>query len=238
LVADDFLPPATFAALSKDVERGEYRSVHARRWDKAWRIWDGDPLRGPGIYFDPNRTRNVTEAKYPTSTTVDRFFDSVRELAGRYPGLVGREGIDWDAIFLSPWLYPVGSGLSLHSDGGRYSGAFTYFTHPRWQVNWGGELFLMQDEEGSAAAGSATGVSGGADPGPRTAHEAGGSCWLSDDGDECAPSAGIATCVFPWPNRLVLIGPTRPHMIRRVDANAGTHVRASLAGFFLRPVSA
>jgi hypothetical protein len=233
LVADDFLPPATFAALAKDVENGEYRSVHERRWDKAWRLWDGNPLRGPGIYYDPNRTRQVSEAKYPTSTTVDQFFDLVRELTGSFPGLVGREKADWDAIYVSPWVYPVGSALSPHFDGGRYSGAFTYFMHPRWQTNWGGELLLMQDGEAAA-----TRSSGAAAPGTLAAHHAGQSRWLAGDDDESAGSLGIATCVFPWPNRLVLIGPTRQHMIRRVDTNAGTQARISLAGFFLRPVPA
>jgi hypothetical protein len=231
LVVDDFLPPAIFAALSNDVERGKYHSVHARHWDKAWRLWDGNPLRGPGIYFDPNCTRRVTEAIYPTSTTVDRFFDSVRELVASYPEITGREGVDWDAIFLSPWLYPVGSGLSLHSDGGKYSGAFTYFVHPRWRVSWGGELLLMQDATASAAVQSSTASQDRRPPSGATE-----SLWLSDDNNVYAESAGIATCVFPWPNRIALIGPARPHMIRRVDSNAGTHVRTSLAGFFLRPL--
>jgi hypothetical protein len=33
---------------------------------------------------------------------------------------------------------------------------------------------------------------------------------------------------------LVLIGEDRPHRVTRVDQNAGAHVRASIAGFFLR----
>jgi hypothetical protein len=58
--------------------------------------------------------------------------------------------------------------------------------------------------------------------------------WMSDDAADEGDSQGIATCVSPRPNRLVLIGPDRPHRIARVDQNAGAHVRASIAGFFLR----
>jgi Rps23 Pro-64 3,4-dihydroxylase Tpa1-like proline 4-hydroxylase len=58
--------------------------------------------------------------------------------------------------------------------------------------------------------------------------------WMSDDGPEEAMIADIAVAISPSPNRLVLIGEDRPHRVTRVDQNAGAHVRASIAGFFLR----
>lgn len=223
LVVDDLLQPATFASLSNEIHRGEYRSVHAKGWDKAWRLWDGSPLRGESVYFDPTGAFRREGPRYPTHSAVDPFFEAVHELTARYPEIAGTEGVDWVAAFLSPWLYPVGSSLSLHCDGGGYSGAFTFFAHREWRVHWGGELFVLQDD-GSAGAREPR-VSAGDEE-----------SWIPDgDGVEDETPLGIATCVFPRPNRLVLIAPDRPHMIRRVDPNAGSHVRTSLAGFFLRP---
>ena len=223
-MVDDLLPPATFASLIHDIGRGEYRSVHARGWDKAWRLWDGSPLRGEPVYFDPTGAFRRDGARYPTHSAVDPFFEAVQELTARYPEIAGTEGNDWVAAFLSPWLYPAGSSLSLHCDGGDYSGAFTFFAHPEWRMHWGGELFVLQDN-GLAYAHE-----------PLASAATAGQPWLSEaDRIDDGAALGIATCIFPRPNRLVLIAPDRPHMIRRVDPNAGTHVRTSLAGFFLRP---
>lgn len=213
VVLDDVLDPARFRALRREIAVGRYDSVHARGWDKAWRLGDGAPLRGSPVYYDPTGAFQRPGARYPTSSIVDDFIDELRRRAAQHQQIVGREGVDWVAIFLSPWLYPVGSALSLHRDGGAYSGAFTYFAHPRWGVHWGGELLLL--DEPSGVARPALGETG----------------WLEED--DAGPA--IATCVFPRPNRLVFVGPDRPHLITRVDGNAGDHVRTSLAGFFLRP---
>jgi hypothetical protein len=43
--------------------------------------------------------------------------------------------------------------------------------------------------------------------------------------DEADDPAGISTSILPRPNRLVLIGPDRPHRITRVDHRRGTRTR-------------
>jgi hypothetical protein len=220
-VLDDVLAERDFVAVNRIVGDSEYRSVHSRGWDRAWRLWDGNPLRGSAVYYDPPGARGWEGASYPTSTAFDHAIEAVRQAVAERPLLVGVEGTDWTALFMAPWLYPVGSALSLHLDGGAFSGAFTYFAHSRWSLQWGGELLVLP---------------------PRMRPRAGQpidlrySQWISESDDlEAELGPGTATCVFPRPNRLVLVGPDRPHMIRRVDANAGAHIRASLAGFFLRP---
>ena len=45
---------------------------------------------------------------------------------------------------------------------------------------------------------------------------------------------GCGQFIAPKPNRLVLLAGA-PHMVAKVSAAAGHHVRASVAGFFLRP---
>jgi 2OG-Fe(II) oxygenase superfamily len=229
VVADGVLPAAAFSALCREVANGDYRSVHTQKWDKAWRLWDGQPLRGESVYFDPMRVFGWKGATYPTSTSVDVLIDAVRRMAAACPDIAGKEGVDWLAIYLSPWLYPIGSALSLHQDAQQYSGSFTFFAHTRWSVHWGGELLVSRNpqagiEPGSVAhsATSRATVRGGDEP------------WMSDDGNDDPDDPGIATCVTPKPNRLVLIGPDRPHRVARVDQNAGARVRASIAGFFLR----
>jgi Rps23 Pro-64 3,4-dihydroxylase Tpa1-like proline 4-hydroxylase len=214
VVFDHAMEPTVFGAIGHELAHGRYDSVHAQGWDKAWRLTDGTPMRGGGVYYDPTHAFDRPGARYPTSSVVDTFIDELRRLSAEHPEVVGREGVDWVAIFLSPWLYPVGSALSLHRDGGAYSGAFTYFAHPRWGVHWGGELLVLDDDH-SSTSNAPQGVTG----------------WMEDD----EVGSALATCVFPQPNRLVFVGPDRPHMVRRVDPNAGDHVRTSLAGFFLRP---
>lgn len=212
VVVDDVLEPAAFSMVQHELARGRFISVHANGWDKAWRLGDGSPMRGAPVYFDPTGSIDRPGVRHPTFTVVDEFIDVLRDLASQHPQVVGREGNDWLALFLAPWLYPVGSALSLHRDGGAYSGAFTYFAHPQWGVHWGGELLLLRDDPGLDWP--TLGATG----------------WMTHD----EAGLDVGTCIFPRPNRLVLVGPTRPHLITRVDVNAGDRVRTSLAGFFLR----
>lgn len=210
-VIDDVLPPAQFEALATALPACEFRSVHSERHDRAWRPWDGTPLRGGSLYHDPRGAFGWRGPHHPTGTAFDPLVERVLHAAHVCADVVGTEGIDWLGVYLSAWLYPVGSCLSLHRDGDAYSGAFAFFAHRRWRAHWGGELIVQ----------------------PASARDPAAAGWLDDTDDPDDP--GIALCVQPKPNRLVLLGPDRPHRIARVDANAGTHVRASVAGFFLRP---
>ena len=210
VVVDDLLGDDDFAALRQQLADGRYESVHARGWDKSWRLRDGSPMRGGGVYYDPARAFAGNSATYPTSTVVDRFIDLVRRLTVEHPRVVGVERNDWAAMFLCPWLYPAGTALSLHRDSGNYIGAFTFFAHQRWRAQWGGELLIVDPPFEAPVLVSD---------------------WADEDD---TPLPSLATCVFPRPNRLVLVGADRAHSIGRVDHSAGDHVRTSIAGFFLR----
>ncbi len=214
LVIDHALPAPQFEAVTRAIAEGEYRSVHSAHHERAWRPWDGTPLRAGSMYYDPCAMFHWQGPLYPSGSAVDPLIDRVCQAAAVCPEIVGTEGLDWIALYLSAWLYPVGSALSLHRDGDQYSGAFAFFAHRRWCAHWGGELLVQP---------------------PSARHPGRGGAWIADDGDDDDGDPGIATCVIPKPNRLVLLGPNRPHRIARVDTNAGTHARASIAGFFLRP---
>jgi hypothetical protein len=132
--------------------------------------------------------------------------------------VVGAAGHAWEKLSLTPWIYPVGSGLSLHKDGAAYSGAFTYFAHPEWRLHWGGHLLVLDPR---------TPVRGRQPEAPP----------FFDDRAESrrAFDPGFALTVFPKPNRIAFLPPGALHLLTRVDANAGQAARVSVAGFFHRP---
>jgi hypothetical protein len=211
LVLDDALPPDVLAALRQELSRGEYRSVHAQGWDKAWCLSDGQPMRGQSVAYDPTGCVKGDLPRYPTYTSVDALIDKLRWATKAHPDFVGTEGREWKAIYLVPWIYPPGSSLSRHKDAAQYSGAFTWYAQAQWDTHWGGELVVEPPGEKVF-------------PAPHT------EIWAR----ETDAGSGVGTFVSPRPNRLVLLGSQRPHRIARIDPNAGAHARSSIAGFFLR----
>lgn len=220
LVADGLLGVGALNALRNQVAHSEYRSVHGQKWDRVWRLWDGQAQRGPSVHYDPEGCFEHKGPIHPTGTAIDALIDAVRMQAALHQEVAGVEGIDWAGIYLCPWIYPVGSALSLHHDAARYSGSFTFFLHSRWRLHWGGELIVYPPADPSRLGSS-----------PIFGHDP---PWMSDDGPDETMIPDIAVAITPVPNRLVLLGEDRPHRVARVDANAGAHVRASIAGFFLR----
>jgi hypothetical protein len=222
VVADALLSNTAFTALREHVAMSDFRGVHGQKWDKVWRLWDGDPQRGPSVYYDPDRHFGCKGLTYPTGTPVDPLIDAVRTLSALNPEVAGTEFVDWVGLYLCPWLYPVESPLSLHQDSASYSGSFAFFVHSRWRLHWGGDLLVYPPMDPARCT---------APPSPALGQD---QPWMSDDGPEEAMITDIAVAISPSPNRLVLIGADRPHRVTRVDKNAGAHVRASIAGFFLR----
>ena len=216
-VVDDLLAPEAFAAVFSLINEQKFELVHNRQWQKAWRLQDGLPLHGPPVLYFADPDLDDPGAKsYPTGTAIDYFIDRLRAVVAKCGDLVGAESADWNVFSVTPWIYPPGSTLSLHCDGGgqaMYSGAFTYFLHPRWNIHWGGHLLVLDPE---------TEVSG-----------VRGAQWLIDDAENAQVwEPGLGTAVLPKPNRLALLAPDAWHMLTRVDPTAGLHARISLAGFF------
>jgi Rps23 Pro-64 3,4-dihydroxylase Tpa1-like proline 4-hydroxylase len=213
------LPRQEFAALFSYLNSMEYHSVHARGWRKVWRLHDGDPLTSKPLwlYPDPPNTE-ADEWRYPTGTALDALVGWIGSRAPEVENVIGRGGSDWGKLSVAPWIYPPGSGLSLHQDGLLYTGAFTFFAHPEWRIHWGGHLLVL--DATTAPIGSSS--TGGVLP-----------PFLSDDHEsERALNPGLALTVFAKPNRIVFLAPTAQHLLTRVDVNAGQHPRVSVAGFF------
>src|SRR5580704_12047371 len=88
LVVDSALPAQTSSAVCHEVAWGDYRWVHSQKWDRAWRVWDGNVLRGEGIYFDPQDRFQWKGITYPTQSCVDVLIDVIRRLSAEYADIV------------------------------------------------------------------------------------------------------------------------------------------------------
>lgn len=202
--------------------------VHAERCRKVWRLNDGFPLQGKTYYYNAGPSIPGTERQsYPTGTVLDEFYEAMMDAAEDFAAIVGRQGVEWLSVTAAPWVYPVGSALSFHQDSGEsskhhtYMGAYSFYVHPSWNIHWGGWLIVF--EEASLPLWNMDKRTAVFPP------------WLSDDSEQHLVSEpGVARCIAPAPNRVVFIGPNTPHLISRVDANAGSKPRVSIAGFFLK----
>ena len=220
IVMDDFLDAGGFDRVLDYCGQVEYRSVHSNLRSKVWRIGDGVPLQGPTTYWTNDRDAFAPDEQrplHPTGSAIDIFIDRLVFVLHYAEQLIGSPVNNWFDFSVAPWIYPAGSGLSLHQDGFSYSGAYTYFAHRSWNVHWGGYLLVMDPRTSS----------------PRYHEILGPHVFWIDDEKESNPALepGFAHCIFPRPNRLVLIGPEAQHLLSRVDANAGNRPRISIAGF-------
>jgi len=227
-VVDDFLPPDLFEAVFAFCNAGDYRMVHTDKVQKVWRLHDGLPLRGPTYRYRTAAGAESHPGTYPTGSVIDRFMEAMLGTMDQVADIVGEPVRGWQEFTLAPWVYPVGAGLSLHQDTGRtgdqsYTGSYVFYAHPEWSLHWGGWLLLF--DERRAGADRQTASTRGRVVPP----------WLSDAADAgLVRQTTLGTAVLPAPNRIVFINARTPHLITRVDQNAGDHPRVSLAGFLVR----
>lgn len=232
LVLDDVLEPAAFESLWFHLQGLAYQAVNLGAPGSPWLLSDGRPMQGPGAvaWVDLDADVQDTHARYPTNTPIDLVLERLVNDQSRLARWVGAAIAEWAVVTAVPWLYPAGSALSWHTDGSMYSGAFSFYVHPEWDPQWGGELVLahesaryQRDLEVDPASGRATG-----DQDQRFQRTKLGAL---------VEEVGVGHYVVPKPNRLVVVGGGHPHKIARVDPTAGSHVRASIAGFFVRSKS-
>ncbi|MEM6531725.1 MAG: 2OG-Fe(II) oxygenase [Myxococcota bacterium] len=179
----------------------------------AWKLEDGHPLAGPEFHSPPRKDGYPSpEGTYPTETGIDPFIERLVEIQDSLSPWIGD---DWFRLSGRPYIYPTGSALTWHRDDHEfYSGAFIYYAHPEWNAQWGGELLIadMTDLEELPVM-------------PFR--------FDNRDYSEMLMERGVGRYVMPKPNRLIVLGDSA-HAVTPVTRAAGRHVRASLAGFFLR----
>jgi hypothetical protein len=217
VVFDDVLSSEAARHLWKFVQEDTYTSVHKDAWTKVWRLSDGSPMKGTQVMRMADEAQSPDDGApglliYPSGTALDALLDVVVQQAS----FVGQPVADWHSVGAATWLYPQGAGLSWHTDGRVHVGAFIYYAHPYWNCQWGGELLLADvslEDRANWQRGS-------------TLENTWENTHLSEH--------GWGHYVMPKPNRLVLLKGGVPHKLQRVDTNAGDHVRATVAGFFMR----
>lgn len=224
-VFDNFLKKADMENLNSFISRLDYSSVHTEKWQRVWRLCDGAPLVGPTWTFEKRSAEHHAGRPGETSgSSMTKFLDHVMDLAKDAHAIVANP-VAWVAITAAPWVYPAGTGLSLHSDGPpNFTGSYVYFSHKRWNIHWGGQLLIMNE--------STSGVF--AKTGGRKINSM--AKWLDDSiENELMWEPGLALCIFPKPNRIVFIGPKAQHLITRINDAAGQNARISVSGFFQPP---
>ena len=214
LVIDDFLDEEAWTDVWSMFQFSDLAPV--TRTAGAWKFDDGAPMGGDEIVTPPRdadlETGDGQPGQFPSGTALDHVLAAVLGHAATFAPLVGTE---WAHVTARTYVYPTGSALSWHGDDtALYAGAYIYYAHPDWNAHWGGELLLA---ETSAA-----------DDLPIMAHR------FDDEGYSASlMEHGEGRFVMPKPNRLVVLG-NAPHMVSPVRAAAGSNVRASVSGFFLR----
>lgn len=185
-----------------------YRSMTG--WQKVWRINDGQILASSPFYA----------SKAPFNSPMDWLHQTVSAMATQHlEEVVGKQGVDWHDILLTPYIYPCGTKISWHDDYG-YTGACIFYPHTTWNPHWGGELMLAKT------------------PPPEQLKD------IVQRGNEemmvrdfVAPvlnTYGMGVYVAPLPNRMVFTSGASWHGINRVDQAAGDNVRCSVVAFFLK----
>lgn len=207
-VWDDILSPHDFGTLMAFVSRQKYAYAHHNGWESVWKATDGECMR----------TKTTFTEQFPTRTPLDLVYEAMVEVCLSNPDLCGLNPNDWNRMSVSSYIYPGGTRLSWHGDGDAYSGALTYYCHPRWSPHWGGELLVANTPATSLIPKLDYDVAPGVDHSQLDA-------WIN--------AYGVGHMIVPKPNRLVLMKGGTCHMVNRVDAAAGDNLRMSVVGFTL-----
>jgi hypothetical protein len=229
IVFDDFLPEETYQKVYHHACVCEYERINTTgRVKKVWRIRDGFPLRSTlNLCFFAHQAECPSpkpDWAFPTNTPLDSFARQVYQLAPKAAEYIGAADKDWDRFSATAWIYPRDTALSLHDDGsGVYSGAFTYFLNPHWDIHWGGLLLFIDPHTSRALQEFKT---------PQNVHDYYQGKWIEPMESAFVWEPGLAQCIFPKRNRIVFIHPEAYHLVTKVYADAGDNARMSLAGFF------
>ena len=211
-IVDDLLDEEAWTEVWSHFQFADLAPVS--RTAGAWKLDDGQALGGDEV-VTPARDAAIGQSGeepgvYPSGTAIDRVMEAVLAEAAASADLVGE---DWAHLTARLYAYPAGAGLSWHVDDSTlYDGAFVYYAHPHWNAHWGGELLVAEDTPADM---------------PIMGHR-----FDDEEFSAALTESGRGRFIAPKPNRLVLLGGA-PHMVQPVRAAAGSHVRATVSGFFL-----
>lgn len=239
LVIDNFLAASDFEQMWRWFQVAPFFPNDLRGLHGAWRLDDGRVFRGPDVYYgkiaQEVAANNEGAFAYPTGTALDLLAQTFCQASELYRRLVGSEGKEWRTMAMAPRLYERGSSLYWHRDTPSVvTGSCTYYAHPEWNIQWGGELYIAHP--------SALKIPASHGPSMIAPKEVIGRGQVQLSGhldnrevNAALMEAGMGYYVMPKPNRLVVMKTGNPHMISAVKPAAGDHVRASVTMFLIRP---
>jgi hypothetical protein len=225
MVIDDFLPESIFQQVYDFVCMRDYKHINTQdKVSRVWRVRDGFPLRSVSSFFKSYEDKSAKEAwEFPVNNIMDEFAESMDSVRERLIPYIGEARQSWNRFSVTSWMYPRGTGLSLHEDSGPYSGAYTFFLNPRWNIHWGGQLMILPEQ----AAEAINGLSKNSATNYRLIK------WADNEAEIAALSdIPVSMSVLPRPNRLVVMSKKAHHLVTTVNDNAGDNLRMSIAGFF------
>jgi hypothetical protein len=214
-VFDDVFDEATFAELWRYIRTERYEPL-ARRRSTLFGLLDGNALAGPGVLTAQAAGHDTaTNNSYPTGRTIDAVVEALLDAAPELEPWTGARFDAWEYLTCTPFVYPVGAGMSWHHDSAMRSASYIFYAHPEWRSSWGGELLISTADMDDA---------------PGQGHTQGQR--VPDEKERRLTRLGLGQFVMSKPNRLVVVRSGVLHAINKVDVSAGEHVRASFAGFF------
>jgi len=230
IVFDNFLPEQVYERIQAFCLKTDYEHINTKGViSRAWHLHDGFPLRSTlnEFFHAGGSEKPEGSSVYPTNTDMDAFVESLVRIQPQVEQIVGKQDADWASVSATAWIYPPGTGLSMHDDGsGVYSGAYVYFLNPEWRLHWGG-LLLLVEGEGNRLVYEHRKQGDEIDFYRRK--------WLHANAmDQLLMEHGFARCIFPKRNRIVFLANNAYHMVTRVNGAAGDNLRMSIAGFFHR----
>lgn len=235
-IFDDVLPSADFEKIWRYLQFARFVPINPGLEYSPWHVSDGQPLQGQTVTVanespaprGQSSDKDATPSTYPTNTALDSIIEKLLQIIPHIEEWVGKPENDWGLFSVTPWIYPSGAGLSWHSDGARYTGAYIFYAHPEWDAQWGGEL-LVADEVCKLT------YSSHLDLPPLSREERLAYRFDKREMNTHLSQIGMGRFIMASPNRLVVLAGGNPHKITKVDPSAGDRIRATISGFFLRP---
>lgn len=219
-IYDELLDDKQFQFLQKLIEQCEFFRINNSDWITVYKNLDGSPLES--ARFSSQKELNSKNTNKNLYVGLEEFQYALNHATENQCNLVGRRGIDWDFYTGRISLYPQGTRLSWHQDGPGRTGAYTYYVHQKWNVQWGGELLLAIHDELSEESMKWETL--------ERKHQH----FNNSLQNNVLLQTGMGYFVEPKPNRLIIFSSKVHHMINRVDISAGDQFRTSISGFFIK----
>lgn len=193
------------------------------KFSPVYRLTDGQSLVSTStvLRIHAQRSNNLPGAIGSSSNPLSRLFREMLSVPEVQFVLSACE--PWNVLTFNSTIFPPGTGLGWHADGG-HSAAFIYYAHPQWRDSWGGELLL----DGSTASNDLVEANFDPVPRPGSSHQ---DLYRNVSGAFVA-SGGYGTFIEPKPNRLVVLASGVRHTVKKVEMTAGEAFRAAVSGFF------